>query len=435
MGVVKEILPTGPVYARIKVPGSKSLTNRALICAALAGGESVLTNASDSTDTALMGNGLNQLGVLVRKSGDSLVVNGTAGKLFAPKFPIPVGNAGTTLRFMLSLASFAQGKTVFEADGRMAERPIDDLINGLGQVGVRAEVRGTQYLVHGGEFRGGKITIASDKSSQFVSSLLMVSPYAGNDTVISLSGTQASLSYIEMTLDVMKKFGVEVERSGSASFAVRAGQRYKPTQFTVEADASGASYFLAAAAISGGEVTVEGVRANSVQGDAQFVKVIEKMGCITKVKNDELRVMGGGVGVKNEKLRVKSGGGMVGVDVDMNSMPDVVPTLVVIALFAEGVTRIRNIAHLRYKESDRLDGLITELQKAGADIRLDGDGLEIRPVPLHGAQLDTHDDHRLAMSFALIGLRVPGIKIENPDCVRKSFPTFWREFEKLYERS
>jgi 3-phosphoshikimate 1-carboxyvinyltransferase len=416
--MIKEIHSSGPIKARIRVPGSKSITQRALVCAALAKGGSVIRNASDSDDTALMVNGLNQLGVLVRRNEDSLIVDGTGGKLYAPKFPIPVGNAGTTLRFLLSLAALAEGKTSLESDMRMADRPVSDLTDALRSLGVDSQVLGTRYSVHGGGIEGGAAKLKAEKSSQFLSSLLMVSSYARSDVQIEVEGRLSSIPYVDITIDVMEKFGVRVEYFDRKWFTVRSGQRYRPTEFVVEPDASGASYFFAAAAIAGGEVVVEGLGRESSQGDVQFVEVLKQMGCEVEVVNDE--------------LRVKSVGKVRGVDVDMNAMPDIVPTLAVTALFAEGNTHIRNVAHLRYKESDRLQGLVTELQKLGASVTLLDNGLEITPAPLHSAQLDTYDDHRLAMSFALVGLKVPGVKIENPECVKKSFPTFWKEFDKLY---
>ncbi|MFN0157826.1 MAG: 3-phosphoshikimate 1-carboxyvinyltransferase [Bacteroidota bacterium] len=417
--MIREIVPISSVNATVHVPGSKSITNRALICAALAQGESVIRNASDSDDTRLMTNGLNQLGVLVRLLNDALVVHGTGGKLHAPKFPIPVGNAGTTLRFMLSLAALAQGTTTFEADARMAERPLADLLDAMRTLGVEATVdeRGPRYRVSGGGIVGGAVKLQADKSSQFLTSLLLAASYAQQDVRIDIVGVLSSVSYVDITLDVMKKFGVDVVCSPEKMFEVKSGQRYKPTEFAIESDASGASYFLAAAAIVGGSVTITNMKTKSLQGDVQFIDVLKKMGC-TATETES------GVGVQ-------STGRLNGIDIDMNSMPDIVPTLAVTALFAQTPTRIRNVAHLRYKESDRLTALATELKKLGAQIALHDDGLEISPAPLHGAQLDTYDDHRLAMSFALIGLRVPGVKIENPQCVKKSFPGFWREFEKL----
>ncbi len=416
--MVRDIQPVaGVVHADVEVPGSKSFANRALICAALAGGESVITNASDSDDTGLMANGLNQLGVLVRRDGTTLRVSGTAGTLYAPRFPIPVGNAGTTFRFLLALTGIARGTTQFDVSERMLERPLEDLLQGLSQLGVQVELRGGQYLVRGGAFEGGGITLQAEKSSQFASSLLMVSPYARRDTTITLVGSVSSASYIEMTIDVMRMFGVEVTRSGAGSLTVASGQRYKPASFDVETDASGATYFMAAAAICGGEVSVRGLRRRSVQGDSAFVDILEKMGC--QVAESEAG------------LTVASSGRLSGMSVDMNSLPDAVPTLTVTALFADSPTRITNIAHLRHKESDRLAALTTELRKLGADVSADADSLTIRPASLLGAQLDTYNDHRLAMSFALAGLRVPGVRIENPNCVRKSFPNFWHEFGKL----
>jgi 3-phosphoshikimate 1-carboxyvinyltransferase len=410
------------VSASINIPGSKSFTNRALICAALARGESAVRKASDSDDTALMANGLNQLGVLVRKLDDSLIVAGTGGRLYAPRFPIPVGNAGTTLRFLLSLAAVAQGDVVFEAHQRMAERPISDLVEGLRSLGTHVDApRGVpRYKVRGGSFHGGEVRLRGEKSSQFLSSLLMVSPYAVHDVEILIEGEQTSLSYVDMTLDVMRHFGIEVENFDYRRFLVKADQRYRALEFLVEPDASGASYFLAAAVIAGGDVLVKGLRGASRQGDARFIRTLGRMGCTVAEESGGVRIRRG------ETLR--------GLDIDMNSMPDVVPTLAVVALFADGDTHIRNVAQLKYKESDRLQALATELRKLGAQVSLRDDGIDIHPVSMHGAQLDTYNDHRLAMSFSLIGLRVPGVRIENPECVKKSFPRFWDEFEKFDQR-
>ncbi len=416
--MIKEIRPrSGTINASITVPGSKSITNRALICAALAKGESLIRNASDSNDTALMINGLNQLGVLVRRTNSELKVEGTGGKLYAPKFPIPVGNAGTTLRFMLSLASIAEGKTVFEGSERMAERPIGDLIDSLSALGVKTHIQNSRFTVEGSSLRGGSTKLNTGKSSQFLSSLLMVAPYAQRDITIELEGTPSSFSYVEMTLAIMKHFGISITTNSSGAFTINAGERYKPTSINVEADASGASYFFAAAAICGGDVFVQGVKKNSLQGDAGFLSILTEMGCQVAAE-DGVKV------TRTSELK--------GIDVDMNSMPDVVPTLAVIALFASTPTHIRNIGHLRHKESDRLQGLETELRKLGGTVSIFEDALHIQPSQLHGAQLDTYDDHRLAMAFALAGLKVPGVRIENPDCVKKSFPKFWSEFEKVY---
>lgn len=419
--MIREIHPLRrPVNAGIQVPGSKSLTNRALICAALAKGESTIINASDGNDTSLMRNGLNQLGVLVRKKDDTLIVEGTGGKVYAPKFPIPVGSAGTTLRFLLSLAALAPGKTVFDGSERMAERPIDDLTSSLAELGTEVEFfpHQARYVVNGGSFVGGRTKLDASKSSQFLSSLLMVAPYATGDVEIEVAGEISSAPYVHLTLQVMREFGVHVEHLADNCFLVRAGQRFIPISFAVEADASSATYFLAAAALCSGDILVEGVKRDTLQADANFVNILQQMGC--RIEHEERGV------------RLNSNRRLHGVDVSMNSMPDAVPTLVVTALFAEGTTRIRNISHLRHKESDRLQAMETELKKLGAEITVYDDGIDINPSTLSGGVLDTYDDHRLAMAFALIGLKVDGVKIENPACVKKSFPQFWTEFDKLY---
>jgi len=418
--MIKQIIPRGPLHGRFRAPGSKSITNRGLVCASLALGRSVLENASDSDDTGLFANGLNQMGVLVRRSASDLIVEGNGGRLYAPKFPIPVGNAGTTLRFLLSLSALARGTVVCEGSERMGERPIEDLLEPLRALGIDA-IRSpdrSRYEIVGGLLSGGEVTVRGDKSSQFLSSLMMVLPYAQGDTRLLVEGGLISASYVRMTLEVMKDFGVSPDVDGSLRrFLFSAGTPYSPRRFRVESDASGASYGLAAPAVAGGETLVEDLKLESVQGDAGFADILRRMGCSVDQESDG--------------VRIRRGSELRGIDVDMNTMPDVVPTLAVTALFASGRTSIRNVAQLRFKESDRLSALGEELRKLGAEVVIYDDGLEVQPGPLRGALLDTHDDHRLAMAFALAGLRVPGVRIDNPDCVRKSFPQFWNEFERL----
>jgi len=400
------------------VPGSKSITNRALVCAALAEGKSVIQNSSDSTDTGMMINGLNQMGVLAVRSGDGLTVHGTGGRLYAPKYPIPVGNAGTTLRFLLSVAARATGTTVFEGSPRMALRPITPLIDALTGLGVHVEFQphASRYVVHGGTFRGGAASVSGEQSSQFVSSLLLASPGLERELMLDVPGSLPSAPYVTMTIRVMNSFGVGV-RVRDSRFEISAGARYRAAAYQIEADASSATYPFAAAALCGGPVAVPHLAPDSMQGDAGFLEVLQRMGC--RVQRDGMQV----AVERQEALR--------GIDADMNAMPDAVPALVAVALFADSPTRIRNVAHLRFKESDRLGTLAEQLTQMGADIRVTEDGLEIHPVPLHGAQLDPHEDHRLAMMFAVIGLRVPGILVETPDCVAKSYPRFWDELARL----
>jgi 3-phosphoshikimate 1-carboxyvinyltransferase len=416
--MVTEVHPVSSIRGTVAVPGSKSITNRALICSAIAEGTSVLSNASDSDDTALMINGLNQLGILVRREETTLVVEGRGGRLFAPKFPIPVGNAGTTLRFLLSLASLAEGDVIFEVSPRMMERPITELLDGLRTLGVGTAIEESlsRYRVTGGSLTGGRTTVRADKSSQFLSSLLLVAPYARDGVQIDLAGEMSSAPYVMMTLRVMEAFGVRVRRNEQGSY-LSTPSRYRGTQYAVESDMSGASYFLGAVAITGGEVRFPGLSSASIQGDSEILTMFGSMGCTVLHTQGETIVRGTGA--------------VVGVDVDMNAMPDMVPTLAAVALFAKGTTRIRHVEHLRFKESDRLAALGQEFAKLGAQVRITGDGIEIEPVPLHGALLDTHDDHRLAMSFAIIGLRVPGVRIGNPECVKKSFPRFWDQLRAV----
>ncbi|HSQ76829.1 MAG TPA: 3-phosphoshikimate 1-carboxyvinyltransferase [Bacteroidota bacterium] len=418
MSSPRVISPVDHLEGLMHVPGSKSISNRALVCAALAGGESVIRNSSDSTDTGMMINGLNQMGVLAVHSGDHLTVHGTGGRLYAPKYPIPVGNAGTTLRFLLSVAARATGTTVFEGSSRMALRPITPLIDALGELGVQVGFQRdtSRYVVTGGTLRGGESRVSGEQSSQFVSSLLLASPGLDRGLLLDVPGSLPSAPYVTMTIRVMSSFGAGV-RVRESQFEVPAGTGYHAAAYQVEADASSATYPFAAAALCGGPVAVPHLAADSLQGDAGFLDVLARMGCQVHREGERVAV------VRREALR--------GIDVDMNAMPDAVPALVAAALFAESPTRIRNVAHLRFKESDRLGTLAEELAQIGADVRVTEDGLDIHPVPLHGAQLDPHEDHRLAMMFALIGLRVPGIAVETPDCVAKSYPRFWDELARL----
>jgi 3-phosphoshikimate 1-carboxyvinyltransferase len=413
-------MTSGPVRGVFHVPGSKSLTNRALVCASLARGKSVLFNASDSNDSALMANGLNQLGILVLREGNRWEVEGKGGVLYAPRFPIPVGNAGTTLRFFLALAALAEGKVVLEGAPRMGERPNRELIDALRDAGIDAheDTLASRYEVTGGRLAGGELTLRQDRSSQFLSALLLVAPLAAYSMDIHVEGSRVSESYVRMTLDVVRRFGAVVEEDGPGErYRIPAPQRYAPTAFEVEPDASGASYGLGAAAITGGEVFIKGMGPGSSQGDAGFARLLSQMGCLVEQNEEGTRLRGA------QLLR--------GIDVDMATTPDLVPTLTAVALFAATPTRVRNVAHLRFKESDRLTALAEEIRKLGGIVVVYDDGLQIVPAPLRGGTVATYGDHRIAMTAALIGLRVPGVAVENPECVAKSFPRFWEELDGL----
>jgi 3-phosphoshikimate 1-carboxyvinyltransferase len=403
----------------IDVPTSKSLTNRALIAAALASDVSKIINPSLADDCRLMIKALRKFGIIIEEHRNYLIVHGSGGKLTPPETEIYVGNAGTTMRFLTGLAAITGGTICLVGNERMNRRPLDELLTALDQMGVKYESeRGYPPLtVHGRKLKGGAIKIDGTKSSQFVSSILLVAPYADSDVTLELADRGVSRPYIDLTLYVMHKFGVEVSESGN-SFYISTARKYISNEYIIEADASSASYFFGAAAITGGSVLIRHISLRSKQGDIKFLDIIQQMGCKATTVNEGIKV---------------TGGNLSAISVDMNEMPDMVPTLAVIALFAEGKTSIKNVKHLRYKESDRLTALATELRKLGAEVTEYDDGIDILPKEKYiGAEIETYDDHRIAMSFAIAGLKISGIKIQNPGCVKKSFPNFWDEFEKLF---
>jgi 3-phosphoshikimate 1-carboxyvinyltransferase len=416
-----EIKPLHHCDAVVIIPGSKSYTHRALILSALADGESVLINALRSDDTEYTLRGLEKFGIPIFQKMDGLHVRGKGGKLEGEDEVIFLGNSGTSMRFLTALSALKHGRTLLDGNERMRERPIGDLLNGLSALGVRAysieKNDCPPVVIESQGLKGGKVHIRGEESSQFLSALLMIAPYALEDVNVEISGHLASKPYVDMTLGVMSAFGVEVESDRYHSFFVRAGQRYLPQTYHIEGDASSASYFFAAAAITKGRVRVESFCPNSVQGDVGFLSILEKMGC--EVTQGESWAE-----VKGKELN--------GVEVDMNTMPDLVPALAVTSAFARGETLITNIGHLHLKESDRIKALALELDKMGIRVEEGRDWLKVEGGKIHGAEIETHDDHRLAMSFSIAGLAVPGVKIKGEQCVNKSFPDFWRTFGRLY---
>jgi 3-phosphoshikimate 1-carboxyvinyltransferase len=416
-----EIKPLHYCDAVVMIPGSKSYTHRALIVSALADGESLLINALQSEDTGHTIQGLGKFGIPIFQRSDGLHILGKGGKLEGAEGSIYVCNSGTSMRFLTALSALRNGRTLLDGNKRMRGRPIEDLLNGLNALGVRAysvEKNGCPpVMIESQDLKGGETKIKGEESSQFLSALLMIAPYAREDVQIEISGHLASKPYVDITLSVMSAFGVEVESDRYHSFFIRAGKRYLPRTYHIEGDASNASYFFAAAAITKGRVRVENFCPNSVQGDVGFLSILKKMGC--EVTQGESWAE-----VKGKELH--------GVEVDMNAMPDLVPTLAVTSAFARGETLITNIGHLRLKESDRIKSLVLELSKMGIRAREGKDWLEIEGGNAHGAEIETYNDHRLAMSFAITGLAVSGVKIKGEECVNKSFPDFWRTFGRLY---
>ena len=417
-----EIQPCGSVNAEILPPGSKSLTNRALVCAALASGQSRLSGVLDSEDTRVMVACLQQLGIEVRADWQAKVieVSGCDGRIPARQAELFVENSGTTIRFLTALCALGEGRFRLDGIERMRQRPIGDLLSALTQLDVEAVSENADdcppIVVNAGGIAGGKVRIRGDVSSQFLSGLLMAAPYARQPLQISVEGTLVSQPYVAMTLRVMASFGCEVQTAGELQeFSIPNSSRYVGTGYAIEPDASAASYFWAMAAITGGKVLVQGLHSNALQGDVAFCERLAAMGCRVNETADGIAVQGG-------SLR--------GIETDMNAISDTVQTLAAVALFADGPTTIHGVAHNRFKETDRIADLARELRRLGAEVAEFEDGLQIKPGNLHPAMIETYNDHRMAMSMALVGLRVKGVVIKNPGCTRKTFPDY---FERLAE--
>jgi len=422
---VREIIPApGPVCGTIRPPGSRSLTNRALVVAALGDGESVLEAVGLSDDTRVCAEALRTLGIPVEIDEEQarMTVRGCAGRVPPGPKDLHTGDSGTATRFITALVAAGCGRYRIDGSPRMRERPIQDLLDGLAALGVRAEsVAGTgcpPVLVQTTGLAGGRVRVGGGVSSQYLSGLLMAAPSAAAPVAIEVAGDLVSKPYADMTLAVMHDFGVEVRRARYARFEVPAPARYRARRYTIEADASSASYFLAAAAVTGGRVTVEGLPRTSAQGDAGFADVLMEMGCEVEWTDHGVTLAG------PARLR--------GIRIDLNAMPDMVLTLAPIALFAEGPTVIENVANLRVKESDRLRAMATELTRLGAHVEERPDGLAIEPPEkVLPARVATYNDHRMAMGLAIVGLRAPGIRIADVECAAKTYPKFFEDLERL----
>ncbi len=419
----------GPLDATVAVPGSKSLSNRALITAALADGHSVLSNVLLADDTRLMIEALAALGIAVTvdEAECRAEVSGCGGQVPVSEAAIHCGNAGTVMRFLTAVVAAGYGEFVLDGAPRMRERPIGDLVDVLRALGAGIEYLGTEgyppLRIHARHLRGDRVAVHSPESSQFVSALLMAAPLAGGDVMIEVGGDVVSRPYLKMTVAVMDAFGVAaIEQYGpdGARFIVPAPQRYTAAAYAIEPDASNATYFLAAAAVAGGRVRVPGLGGASLQGDARFVDVLERMGCDIRREADALTAIG------------PADGRLHGVDVNLADMPDTAQTLAVVALFADGPTTIRGVANLRVKETDRLAALNAELTRLGAMVEERDDGLTVHPpAGLKPCTIQTYDDHRMAMSFALAGLRTAGVRIADPGCCAKTFPDFFARWEAM----
>lgn len=415
---------TQPLNASVRVPGSKSLTNRALLIAALADGTTRLENALFSDDSRYFAAALQALGFDLRldEASQTMTVSGQGGRIPASHADLFIGNAGTAARFLSAFLTLGHGQYTLDGEPRMRERPIGDLVETLEALGAVIQPLNQQItdrksicppiLIHASGLPGGQARVAGDISSQFLSALLMVAPYAKNPIELSLSTELNSKPYAEMTLAVMQEFGLSVERRGYEQFTVRAGHYQPRERYIVESDASAASYFFAAPLICGGTVRVENISRQSKQGDIQFLNILAQMGA-TIAETDHCILVTG-----HSTLR--------GLDVDMRDIPDTAQTLAAIAPFANSPTRIRGIASARVKETDRVAATCAELTRLGVTVEEHPDGMTIHPCKaIRPAKIQTYNDHRMAMAFSLIGLRAPGIEIENPGCVSKTFPNYF----------
>lgn len=417
--------PISKVNGVVNLPGSKSVSNRALLLAAMARGKTRLTNLLDSDDIRHMLNALSSLGVNYTLSEDKTVcdVEGLGRPFEAPKeLEIFLGNAGTAMRPLAAALCLGTGEYVLTGEPRMKERPIGHLVSSLRQAGAKVtylEEEGYPPLkIIGTGLSGGTVEIDGSISSQFLTAFLMAAPMASDDVTIKIIGELVSKPYIDITLHIMAQFGVKVENNNYTEFVIRKGQSYQsPGEFLVEGDASSASYFLAAAAIKGGEIKVTGIGRNSIQGDIQFAEALAKMGADIEWGDDFV---------------ISRVGKLKAVDLDFNHIPDAAMTIATTALFADGTTAIRNVYNWRVKETDRLHAMATELRKVGAEVEEGHDYIVITPPEsLKHAAIDTYDDHRMAMCFSLVALSNTPVTINDPKCTSKTFPDYFDKLESL----
>ncbi|HEX6294970.1 MAG TPA: 3-phosphoshikimate 1-carboxyvinyltransferase [Burkholderiales bacterium] len=407
-----ELKPARRAAGTVRLPGSKSISNRVLLLASLAAGETEVTGLLDADDTRVMREALSALGVRCHAGK----VVGVGGVFPVKQAELSLGNAGTALRPLTAALALSGGEYRLAGVPRMHERPIGDLVDALRAIGARIDYAGKEgfppLVIHPAKINASLVKVKGDVSSQFVTALLMALPLLQTETTVEIAGELISKPYVQITLNVMRRFGVQVARDGWRSFHIPSAMYQSPGRIFVEGDASSASYFLAAGALGGGPVRVEGVGRSSIQGDVRFIEVLEKMGAEVSIDDDAIEVRGKG------KLRP--------IDMDMNHIPDAAMTAAVLALFADGASTLRNIGSWRVKETDRIAAMAAELRKLGAMVEEGRDFLAITPATLKpGVAVDTYDDHRMAMSFSLVCLGGVPVRINDPGCVAKTFPDYF----------
>jgi 3-phosphoshikimate 1-carboxyvinyltransferase len=411
-----------PPNARIDLPGSKSITNRALVVAGLADGESELAGVLFSEDTHVMMDSLQKMGVGIRQNlnGLSVSISGTGGSLQRPEETLWVHQSGTTARFCLPLAALCGQEVTIDGDKQIKNRPHEELCKALQSLGAQIEYleapNSFPLVVNGKDLQGGQISLNGGISSQFISALLLAAPCFPDQLELNIDGDLVSRPYIDMTISVMQAFGAQVQRVNDRRYVV-SPTGYRNSRYEIEPDASAASYFFAAAAISGGSITIEGLGSRSIQGDTRFVDIVEKMGAKV-VRSDNA-------------LSVTGTGSLIGIDASMKEISDTVPTLAAIAPLASGPTVISDVAFIARKESDRVTALITELRKIGVQAEKTETGMVIYPGEVQKGTVHTYDDHRIAMAFSILGLVVPGITLDSPQCVAKTFPSFFDVLDQV----
>jgi len=428
-----DIAPIARAAGSVRIPGSKSISNRVLLLSALADGETLVRDALESEDTGVMITALRQLGVEVLQSDSGIRIKGCGGRFPARTAELFLGNAGTAFRPLTAALAFMGGEYRLDGVARMHERPIADLVDGLAQLGARIDYLGEKgyppLALHAASLKTSvPVSVRGDVSSQFLSALLMAAPLGGSAMEIRVAGDLISKPYVEITLNMMRRFGVDAVRQGWSSFVVPAARYRSPSEVFVEGDASSASYFLAAGAISGlsggGPVRVEGVGKSSIQGDVRFVETLESMGAQVSMGDNWIEATAG--------PQARTAGKFRPLDADLNHIPDAAMTAAIAALFASGASTLRNIASWRVKETDRIAAIATELRKLGATAEEGADYLRITPPQrLQPASIDTYDDHRIAMCFSLAALGGVTVRINDPGCVRKTFPGYFDAFAQI----
>lgn len=414
---------TVPVSGVIRPPGSKSITNRALVCAALAEGTSTLRHVLDCDDTQVMVTALETLGLSIDwcKDASTLTIQGCGGQVPVTTANLYVANSGTTVRFLTSMLASMQGEFTLDGVQRMQQRPINDLVQALNELGsnVHCAPNGCPPVtIIANGFSQTTSQIAGNISSQFLSGLILAIGNSSRDIELHLTGTLVSKPYVQMTIDVLSAFGRSVTLNINGIYSSHGGQSLDGIEYDIEPDASAASYFFAAAAVTGGDVTVTGLSKDSIQGDIAFCDCLAEMGCEIEYGVDSIRV---------------HGAKLTGINIDMNAISDTVLTLAVVAIFAHGPTVIRNVRHIRDKETDRITDLARELRRLGATVDEFDDGMKITPNKYKGVIIETYDDHRMAMSFAIAGLRIPHVVISDPECCHKTYPKFFEDLTALID--